>query len=398
MKKRHIAVADLIAKFLQGNLCPSEEIELLKCAQEEPYVQKLLDQYAKGQILKEDFEFIDSIDNKYEWDNFLLKINQTPKKTVLYKWRYLLVAASVIIAFSIGTLWVNMGEKNNSIIPDREFGYQNDILPGKNKATITFSDGRVIDLKNDKAVQVIDEETNLYIHDNKIDYSQTSLENIDKISTIKTPRGGTFQLELSDGSEVWLNSDSEIEIPVHFSKERRLVKLIKGEAYFKVAKQRQTPFIVNTVHYEVQVTGTEFNVNSYSKYSTKTILTEGLIKIHKNNEIVPLYPGYAIANEGEDLNINHTDIEEALSWKDGFFYFNGKDLNQILQDVARWYDVEIKYEKGVHIKKLKYQGGIKRNVTLANVCKMLTTLSGHEFDIVEKNLIVKSRKEENEIN
>jgi ferric-dicitrate binding protein FerR (iron transport regulator) len=195
---------------------------------------------------------------------------------------------------------------------------------------------------------------------------------------MSTPRGGQYQLQLPDGSKVWLNAESSITYPITFTGNERKVT-ISGEVYFEVAKDKNKPFRVSAGDLHVEVLGTHFNINAYAdEGSAKTSLLEGSVKIDR--EI--LQPGQAYVNG----KVIAADVEHDVAWKNGVFNFNDQNLSQIMRQLARWYNLEIEYPQGVP--KKEYGGEIGRNLTLAQVLKGLEN-SGVRFELKGRQLIVK---------
>lgn len=163
---------------------------------------------------------------------------------------------------------------------------------------------------------------------------------------LTTPRGKTFEVVLADGSKVWLNADSRLEYPSHFVGEKRVVKLY-GEAYFQVAKHEKQPFVVETDGLQTMVLGTEFNVRSYKDSPSHVTLIEGSVKVCDagNKNCVLLKP-----NENARLQADGTfvleevDVDKYIYWRDGFFYFDNMSFADIMQDIGRWYNVNVIFE------------------------------------------------------
>lgn len=231
---------------------------------------------------------------------------------------------------------------------------ENDLLPGTNKAMLTLSDGKKVEL-NDKGQQLVaDGNLAIRINDGALVYSKTDIV---VYNTMTTPKGGQYKLKLPDGTNVWLNASSSITYPTAFPGNTREVT-ITGEAYIEVAKNPAKPFTVKTYEDEITVKGTSFNVNSYDdEDGIKTSLLEGSVQI--NGRL--LTPGNAYING----KIIKTDLTKDLAWKNGVFNFHNTKLSEAMRQIARWYDVEVKYQRRVdHI---ELGGEIGRNLTLKQV-------------------------------
>jgi ferric-dicitrate binding protein FerR (iron transport regulator) len=220
-------------------------------------------------------------------------------------------------------------------------------------------------------------------------------------NTISTPRGGQYQVVLPDGTKVWLNASSSLRFPTAFNGGERAVDLA-GEAYFEVTKE-STPFKVhvypsatsiaagNGGHpaHTIEVLGTHFNVNAYDDESAlEATLLEGSIKLEKGNEQVLLKPGQQAisARAGGAIRvIPDADVDAAIAWKDGYFQFDGAGIEAVMRQLARWYDVDVRYEGPVTER--QFAGQMPRGVNLSEVLRILEESNVH-FRIEGKKLVV----------
>lgn len=229
-----------------------------------------------------------------------------------------------------------------------------DVLPGTDRAILTLSSGQKVELSSSGRQIIKDGDISIQNVDGALVYS-----NADEvtINTMTTPRGAQYKLKLPDGTTVWLNASSSISYPTAFRGKTREVSMT-GEAYFEVSKNPAKPFIVKTFRDEIRVTGTSFNVNSYTdEDDIKTSLLEGIVEING----IRLSPGKAYMG-GKVIN---TDIEKDVAWKNGAFYFHQVKLKEAMRQIARWYDIEVNYEADVSDMELR--GEIGRNLTLQQV-------------------------------
>ena len=173
-------------------------------------------------------------------------------------------------------------------------------------------------------------------------------ESIEKVEThlLSTPRGKTFEVVLEDGSKIWLNADSRLEYPSRFVGDKRVVKLY-GEAYFQVSKDEKRPFIVDTDGLQTIVLGTEFNVRNYKKENSHVTLIEGSVKVNNtdNEHSVVLSPGENVRIlEDGSLGVKEVDVDTYIYWRDGYFYFDNMTFADIMQDIGRWYNVNVVFD------------------------------------------------------
>jgi transmembrane sensor len=316
-------------------------------------------------------------------------------------WKY---AAAIILLFGVGTyIYINNQNEEPSVTQKNPNPVQNDVAPGGNRATLTLADGSKIIL--DSAKQgTIAKETNATIiktAEGKIEYKRVE-ERVAAITlnTMATPRGGQYQLTLPDGSQVWLNAESSITYPTAFSGNERKVS-ITGEAYFEVTKDKTKKFIVDVDgHESVEVLGTHFNINAYREENIiATTLIEGAIRLSANARTSNL-PGTSVhtslilkpGQQGQltDLGLSladHPDLEQVMAWKNGLFQYERTDIQSIMRQVERWYDVEVIYEE--QIGDVDFTGGIARSETVSKLLAMLEKTGAIHFKIEGKKIYVR---------
>ncbi|HJU45510.1 MAG TPA: FecR domain-containing protein [Chitinophagaceae bacterium] len=264
-------------------------------------------------------------------------------------------AAIILLAGATIAIVVSSDRRSAKSGTDLSKRFKNDVAPGGNKATLTLADGRtiVLDSTQNGTIATQGGSSIIKLSNGQIRYDLKGLsQGSVSWNTLSTPRGGTYQITLPDGSKVWLNAESSITYPVAFTGNERRVELVDGEAYFEVAKDSKRPFIVSVDdNMEVEVLGTHFNVNAYEDEEViKTTLVEGKVKVNKSNksnESLLLIPGQQakVNIENETITvINDVDTEEAIAWKEGLFYFEDDDIKTVMRQLARWYDVEVEYE------------------------------------------------------
>ncbi len=313
-----------------------------------------------------------------------------------HKWQTYVAAASVIVLISlIGYKW--FGEKKT--IPEATVPVvvqNNDVQPGTYKARLTLDDGSFLILdsfSNGKLVQ--EGNTSVYNKDGQLVYQKQGKAQKTLYNTLSTAKGQMYGTVLSDGTKVWLNSQSSLRYPVSFNGDIRSVE-INGEAYFEVAPIQlrsggKAPFVVKMPHdIEVQVLGTHFNVNSYSdEEAVRTTLLEGKVKVHTTgNTTTVLQPGQqaSLNKQTQELKkIDDIDVDQVVAWRFGYFQFKNADLKTVLRQIARWYDVEVEYAGKVPT--MDFVGKLPRNSNLSQVLATLETNEVH-FTIQGKKIIV----------
>jgi transmembrane sensor len=266
-----------------------------------------------------------------------------------------------------------------------------DINPGTNRATLTLANGQTIDL--DKA-QNGSLANNAGINIQKtangnIAYTTAGKSNaqfLQVYNTITTPNGGQYEIVLQDGTKVWLNAGTTITYPVTFVKETERKVKLTGEAYFEVSKAPGKPFIVESTTQRIVVLGTHFNVSCFKNEPVKTTLTEGKVEISLNNKSqkTTLKPGDQSIVSSNGIKVQQVNTEAVVAWKDGLFVFEDTDLQTVLKQISRWYDVEV--DQSITDNK-SFEGEIPRNISLAKALKAIEIGSHVKLKIEGRRIV-----------
>ncbi|WP_255486825.1 FecR family protein [Mucilaginibacter sp. SP1R1] len=334
----------LYEKYNNG-LCTPAEKELLDNYRDEI---SLLEDGWDNDLAKED-----DVHNRI-WQKLSdsRKIVKLPERKV-NKYRWLQVAAILLIALFAGLLLVEKYKTASAPITLSTKTKPLDILPGGNKAYLTMADGsRIIlnDAKNGNLVSkpgitVSKTQNGTLVYS----FSKAPATAEPEFNTITTPRGGQYQIVLEDGTKVWLNAASSIRFPQAFTGKQREVEL-SGEAYFEVAKNKAKPFIVQANGTQIQVLGTHFNINAYNDDNNiTTTLLEGSVRMTSGASVVMLIPGQqgVAVKSGEAIKISTADMQQTMAWKNGLFVFHDANIVDIMKQVSRWYDVDVEYQGDV---------------------------------------------------
>lgn len=284
--------------------------------------------------------------------------------------------------------------------------YKNDVQPGGNKAILTLGDGSsiVLDSAGNGTLSVQGNTKILKLASGSLAYEASRHGGAagPVYNTISTPRGGQYQIVLPDGTKVWLDASSSLRFPTTFADDphQRVVQLT-GEAYFDVVADAQKPFRVAVYSNEpgkgnelqhVEVLGTQFNIMAYPDEATvKTTLVEGAVRVgDAAGANVQLKPNAQARLELADRKgftvFDDADVDAAVAWKNGYFDFNKANIETIMRQLARWYDVEVSFSGGGPRDRVFY-GGIQRNLPLSSVFRILER-SGVQFSIDGKKVLV----------
>lgn len=301
---------------------------------------------------------------------------------------YRIPAAAAVLAL---LLWgaYTLTQPATSPAPTAHKNTTQDIPAGGNKATLTLANGARIVL-DDAAEGTVASQGGVSIHkttNGQLVYTVTGSKRLTDTgyNTIQTPRGGQYQVNLPDGSKVWLNAATSLTFPAAFGAGSRIVAL-NGEAYFEVAAMANAqPFTVKVNDLTIDVLGTQFNVMAYTdEQSSHTTLLTGAVRVTNGATSKVLQPGQqAIA--GSSLQVRDADTEAAVAWKNGMTVFTDADIRSIMRQIARWYDVDIVYQGD--IPQRLFTGKIPRNANVSKVLKILE-LSNIHFTIDGRKIIV----------
>lgn len=310
------------------------------------------------------------------------------KYTVL---TWIKLAAAILLFMLCGVYFIKNNKPEPAALTAISKPKAFDKKPGGNKAILTLGNGSQIVLDSARNGLLVQQGNTKIIKsaNGHIAYNKTLTATTTPIyNTMTTPRGGKYDLQLSDGTRVWLNASSSITYPIAFSGTERRVT-VTGEAYFEVAKNKDMPFKINVNDQEeVQVLGTHFNIMAYSDEPLiKTTLLEGSVKIVKNKITGMLKPGQQaqMTTDGKLSVTDDADINAVMAWKNGQTLFVNEDIKTIMRRVSRWYDVDVDYEGDVPAR--LFTGGISRESNLSVLLKVLELNKIH-FKVTGKKLIV----------
>ncbi|HMI01688.1 MAG TPA: FecR domain-containing protein [Pedobacter sp.] len=305
-------------------------------------------------------------------------------------------AAVAVVVFGAGLFYFG---GDNRLEPVKT-AVANDIAPGKNGATITLANGKMIQLSDAKSGVVVGKDLK-YDDGTALSGLQPSLPGGERSMalTASTAKGQTYQFTLPDGTKVWLNADSKLEFPSNFvNSKTRNVKL-SGEGYFEVAKDKTHPFMVATDKQEVEVLGTHFNINAYKdEDNTKTTLLEGSVRVYNLPEpgkdyetladrMVLLKPNQQSVLAGSNrLAVTDIDPEAAVAWKNNKFMFDSQSITDIMRMVSRWYNVEVIYTGELPTD--KFWGSVSRFDNVSKVLKALESTNNVHFKIEGRRIYV----------
>ncbi len=379
-------IYELISGKLDDRLSPMEETELSDWLAEDVKHEKI---YAEIKKIRDQVKLLHR-DFTPDTENVLKRVKRGRGRQIgfRYWWKY---AALFILPLGVAlVLW--QGMKNEPVGVHRQFSAVS--RPGGERAILKLYDGKTVMLDSTMKSSLIAHEANVRIEmdsNHLLRYSScdsSGITDANKNNELIIPKGGEYQVVLADGTKVWLNSASRLIYPQSFmGKERRVV--LSGEAFFDVAHDAERPFIVETSRMNVKVLGTRFNVNDYDdNEEVSTTLVNGSVEIVSGDQqVFRLVPGEQAYGKENELEKREVNVRLYTSWIDGKFLFNNTELEEIAQQISRWYDVEI-FFSSENVKKVRFTGAIVKFKPLDDLVRMIESTSQVRFSVKGKTIVI----------
>jgi hypothetical protein len=268
------------------------------------------------------------------------------------------------------------------------------IEPGVPCAQLMLSSGKIVALGKEKKAIRERQEVAIFVNEEGSIAYQDSLTGAKgqepEYNKLVVNRGGEFNIVLSDSSVIWVNSATELEYPIRFVGNERVVKL-RGEAYFKVKADSLHPFIVDVDGLEIRALGTEFNVNTRKKDKVESVLVKGEVDVRKGNCGAELHPNQLAIY---DLQVNRivvadVDVRKYIAWKDGDFVFSDDRLEDVMDKISLWYDCHVFYVDP-SLKDVRLSGDMKRYGKIEELLHFLKLSTGANFEVKGKTIFISS--------
>lgn len=399
MKEENRSFIDLLKDYKAGIPLTEDERRLFFACLDDPENIRLLELFISEDLLNADPDRVDekqkaaSLESLYK--RLAIPFEGHQETTPIHKLlkRKIGWAAIFIIAICSVAILV-LSRKEQSLTAKNQIGHvikKSLITPGKNGAVLMLADGSqiVLDSMQNGVINVAGN-GQAVLANGRLNYKALQVNGNNAAvayNTISTPLGRQYQVQLSDGTKVWLNAASSIKFPTVFSGKERMVE-ISGEAYFEVVHNSKMPFKVKASNQIIEDIGTHFDIKAYSDDPlVKTTLIEGAVSVSAGTQRVTLKPGEQASAASGNIDIKKVDVNEVMAWKSGFFAFDNANLDDIMRQLSRWYNVSIEYHNTENTQ--RFTGKIDRSLPLADVLNGLQFSKAHfKINENERKIIV----------
>lgn len=381
-----LEIDKLIVRLIDNSISEEESIKLATWLEQRDNLNYFNEFIAINHLINSKQKF----DHRYSLKEFVSK-NQNKTRRLTNRLMY--AAASVVVFISIAVFF-NKNKSAETIAPN--IIVDNPIKIGTNKATLTLEDGSVVVLEKGQKFR----SNNVESTGEELVYKPENTKTANASYNFLTiPRGGEYYVKLSDGTEVWLNSESKLKYPVAFVEgDVRKVELLYGEAYFKVSpstKHQGAKFQVVTGLQEVEVLGTEFNIKAYQDEDVIfTTLVEGKVSVNETGsqlqkEILKPSEQLALNKLDKSRTVSEVDVYSEIAWKKGLFSFKSKSLVDIMKVLSRWYDVDIVFEDK-NLETIQFKGVLSKNQNITEILNLIKNTNFIKaYEIKHNQIIIK---------
>lgn len=386
--KRDQIIAILALRSLGEELSDAERIVLDNWRKQSVVNEQLYQKFLEPEFKKNNITALENLPLDEGWNRFQAENLKKIHKPIT-RLKKLLPYAAVLVGISLFSILIYRYKEDKPFIkePSLQTKITHDAPPAMQGAQLVLANGSKLALTPTKEIEATqglsfkNRSNTLEINTEQVGSDLTLQEN-----TLVVPKGYYYTIILPDQTKVWVNANSKLTFPTQFSKLERRIKL-EGEAYFDVSHDQSHPFIVESQGSEVRVLGTRFNVNAYTN-QVKTTLESGKVEFSISGQKTVLSPGFTSEWKNNRITVNKADLLKDLAWKNEEFYFMKDNIVNIAYALSRWYDVEIKFMGDIDVSKV-YSGTMSRRLPLSQVLEVLKFSSDFQFEIREKELIIK---------
>lgn len=385
-KEEHIA--RLIFLHVQGMTDNAQEKELNEWRSVSPRHEELFQRMLSSEHVEKSISrFVKTEEEEERGWRQLQQKARSGRSVRKIKW--FPYAAAIVLILSVGGVFYFSGDKEqNRNLPIAKNEVQ---VPGS-RAVLILPDGRKVDLENEVLrSDLAQSDSLLLVSARSLKYRDIDSPDTTEIfHTLEIPRGGEYLLTLSDGTMIYLNSESTLSFPVKFQGKERKVYLT-GEAYFKVAKNTEHPFVVTAGELEVLVTGTTFGVRAYKdEKDIQTTLESGQVTVRVEGKSVKLVPNKQVLfnKSTMGLEVRDVDVDLYLAWVDGRLVYDNCPLEKILTDLGRWYNIDVFYSRD-ELRSYQFSLNMKKHEEFTQVLELIGKTGEVQFEIKDNTVIVK---------
>lgn len=377
---------ELLLQYKDGTLAPEGRTRLDEWAESAPENKMFLELLSDDSRLTDGIRKLYTYDDRRVWGNILREVSRRRRRLAL---RRLLQTTAAAAVLAVGVLAFDAYRES------QEFhGFEQAIQPGRTMAVLELSSGEKVCLTDVPANSILEADES----EIRIDSASVKITAAEKplaeplINTITVPRGCEYPVELSDGTKVWLNSESEMRFPTRFDPKERVVEL-RGEAYFEVKSDPSHPFIVMTEQMSVEVLGTSFNLMTYDdEPQMEATLITGSLRVRRDKQEALLVPGMQAQFDRRDntMTVRPVYAESYAAWARHMFVFFNEPIESICRKLTRWYDVPID-ASSPRLKGIRYSGMIRRAESFNNIIELLSTTDELTFSMEDGKVIVDTK-------
>lgn len=379
--EQRFRIAQLLAAEMMHTLTEEEQKELISWENESSLHKSELQALKKElsthrEWIADDSKQLEFVDK--EWKKFKRRHISNKNFGLKILVRY---AAILVLPFMLGIfLWLNSDKEQSQV--------QTLIKPGAFKAELYLADGKkiILDSMAHWHIQKISD-IDIQAKENQLSYKNNNvIKSHTEYNTLVTPRGGEYSVRLSDGTMVYMNAETVLHYPIAFVGDDRIVEM-NGEAFFEVAKDRNHPFIVRVNGVDIKVIGTSFNINTYTEGKVVTTLLEGSVWVKNHNDSILINPDSQAVALDKGIDVTKVDARNYVLWKDGIFYFNNVRLEEIMDVLSRWYDVEIFYESQT-LKDMNYSMEMPKYQSIDEILRHIEQTGRVHFKVTDRTVIL----------
>lgn len=371
-------IAVLIQKSMVGVLNDEERKQLEQWLAENDEHERMYQELVRPGFLEEARREHHQFQVGEGYRRFVAGKRKTDRLRIGKRWTAVAAMGALVIGVALAFLF-HMGDRMEQ---ESQLPVAGVIKPGKAGALLTLSDGRQVVLSDSLETRLKEQTADIRVQGKRLDYSSEHIDSLLVYNTITVPRGGEYQLTLSDGTQVWLNAGTELKYPVAFTDKVREV-FLKGEAYFEVTSDVKHPFVVVTREANIKVLGTSFNVSNYEEDGRMEVaLVSGKVDFMaaSADEAYTLTPGEVIRMDKETSFVwkSKEDVSMIGAWRNGYFYFENIPMEELAVKLERWYQVKFTFGNE-EVRQMRFTGTIKRDQTLDYVLKIIENTKDISF-------------------